>query len=305
VRSGRQAFIQGEFAGTVLSGPARSIERGMCSIGNMLLDLRKAWTDDEVTLNIVGRDRNIEVMHFKSSDLQGAGSYWVQPGSALPMSRAEKRQLILDLWDRGILSLDRRDRVLKMIDMPSDLDALVNEDQIDRDRANEENDLFLSLSLEGIQAARANALLESQQDAAVGLEPDDMGATLRNLNIEPRDFENHDIHLERHNRFRKSRKYRALPREAQAVVDEHCDKHSQFAAMMMGATSIAGAAEAGDGAGDPSQDPSVTPGALMPGGKAQVGGNFGAGAAEQAGDLAAGMPKMPKTPTPGGMRQQG
>jgi hypothetical protein len=224
------------------------------------------------------------------------------------MSRAEKRQMVLDLWDRQILTPDQKDRVLKMIDMPSDLDALMQDDVIDRDRANEENEAFLGLGgeegLAKIQQARGPAILEAEQETMSGIPGDDMAGTLRGLGVEPRDFENHQVHLERHNRFRKGRQYRALSPQAQAIVDEHCDRHSQFLALMAGGGMMPDPA----GGGDPLAGPeSATPGALIPGQPPQAGGDFGAGAptAEQAGDQASGMPMMPKTPTPGGMRQQG
>lgn len=333
VRSGRQAYIQGEYAGTVLSGPARSIERGVCRVGSLILKLRKEWTDQEQTIQIVGRDRNIEVLNFKGADLDGGTDFWVQPGSALPSSRAEKKQLILDLWDRQILTPDMKDRVLKMIDMPSDLDAFIQEDQVDRDRAEEENAIFLSLTQEHVAAAKENHLIKQAAVAPVpqpslppmpgalpspglppglpsappmvppGMEPRGPAVQaqpgelalgmLKALRIEPRDFENHAVHIERHNRFRKSRRYRELPEPVQALVDEHVDRHLLYIAPPPAMPPMLGG-KGGEGEGN---SPSVTPSALVPGGAPVGAAGAGAGG-EPAADMAAGMPPMPPTPSP-------
>jgi hypothetical protein len=305
VRSGRQAFIQGEYAGTVLSGPARSIERGICRLGRLFLKLRKAWTDEATTIQLVGRDRDIEVLHFKGSDLEGAGDYYVEPGSALPMSRHEKKQMILDLWDRGILGPERKERLLRMIDMPAEFDALVNEDQIDRDRATEENEMLEKLDEETVtkanMEARGRAAEMAQAMTAKGLQVQPealvLDATLEVLTLDARDFENHLVHLEVHNRFRKSRRYRALPKAIQALADQHADKHEAFGAMALGA--IGGALGGMPGAPGDAGGGMTTPTALMPGGMPLGASAAAAGGQEPAGDIAGGMPAMPQTPSPG------
>jgi hypothetical protein len=237
VRSGRMVNYLQEYAGTVLSGPARSIEQGEEVTGNMILRLRKHYTNEPRLYYIVGRNRSVEVRQFIGSDIEGCADYVVQAGSALPMSMAEKRDLVLSMVEKGIMAAGDP-RIIKMMGMPSDVDQLFNEDQLDRDNATQEDHNFLQMKDEvigeayGIQQQKLNLNAQAQ-----GIDPgmmEQMGIKpqpaeiLHSLKMDPRDFENHIVHLETHNRTRKSDAYRKLSDAAKALFDEHCDLHAQF-----------------------------------------------------------------------------
>jgi hypothetical protein len=298
VRSGRQAFILGEYSGTVLSGPARSIERGVKDIGNLLLKVIKEWVTEERTIQIVGNNRGIEVMHFKGSDIEGAGDYYVEPGSALPRSRAEKEQLIFNLVDRAMIDPIRAS---KLLSMPTDLDETTAEEQLDRDNATLENEAFRKLAL--IPPEKLAIVQGMAQEKAMGsanpmdpLSANPVALLLKELKIAPRpEFENNDVHLIRHNHFRKTQDYRNLPEWAQALVDEHCDGHMPMPAPMPMA-GPGGEPGGPPGPGVMEQKP-FGPSALQPGMSPLMGGAT-PGNADQAGDLSAGLPPMPQTPSP-------
>lgn len=239
IRSGRMVNYLQEYAGTVLAGPARSIERGEETTGNMILRLRKHYTDEPRLYYIVGRNRDVEVKQFIGSDIEGCADYVVQAGSALPMSMAEKRDMIFSMVEKGII-MPGDPRLIKMLGMPSDIDEMFNEDQLDRDNATEENHKFLAMGQPGGEEAIAKvySLVKQGQDlqAQAGGVPDAQSLgiqptpndILSGIGIAPRDFENHVVHLEMHNRCRKSQAYRRLPKAVQAIFDEHCDLHARF-----------------------------------------------------------------------------
>ena len=240
IRSGRMVNYLQEYAGTVLAGPARSIERGEEATGNMILRLRKHYTDEPRMYYIVGRNKDVEVKQFIGSDIEGAADYRVQAGSALPMSMAEKRDMVFTMVEKGIVP-PGDPRLMKALGMPSDIDEMFNPDQLDRDNATEENHKFLALGQPGGEEAIAKVygLLKQGQDsqaqlsgapdaASMGLPPPGAGQVLDGLKIAPRDFENHIIHLETHNKVRKTKAYRQMPQSAQALLDEHCDLHAHF-----------------------------------------------------------------------------
>lgn len=299
VRSGRQAFIQGEYAGTALSGPARSIERAVKKIGAGLLKLRKANTDELRDIQIVGQNRSIEVIQFRGSDLEGAGDYYVEPGSALPMSMAQKKQMILELVDRAILDPIS---ALKLLPMPSDLDAKMDEDRTDRDRAQEENMLFAALTEEQIAEADLSYQETEAQTAmaspmgAMAPPPDPaarLTAILEALNLEPHpEFEKNKVHWDEHRKFCVSKKYRMLPKAVKALIDHHRDMHLPPPAPTPD--------DGPGGGGKPGEAGAVpgAPSALVPGGQALV-GNPEQGA-DMVGDTAHGLPPMPPTPSSSG-----
>jgi hypothetical protein len=281
-RSGRQVWMQTENAGVAISGPTWSIEAAAQWIGNALLKMLRMNAEEEREIHIIGEDHSIEVKFFKNSDLEGVGDYFVVPGSALPLSMSQKQQMLLDVMDRYP---EQRGKLMKLLPFPGQMDGALDDSRVDRDRANEENETFAALTDDMVQQARA--LSESNiVEAGPQLPPNvtmmggmpppplDPGAVLqgiqRVLKIDARpDFENNAVHLEVHNSFRKSRKYRALPESVKALVDEHADMHLEALA-----------------------PPVPAPGA----------GPMGAGKPgepEPAGDKAAGMSAMPPTPTPG------
>lgn len=237
IRSGRMVNYLQEYAGTVLSGPARSIEQGEERTGNLILRLRKHYTDEPRQYFIVGRDRDVEVKQFIGSDIMGAADYVVQSGSALPMSVSEKRDTVFSAVEKGIF-LPGDPRLIKLLGFPADIDEIFNEDQLDRDNATEENHSFLKLSEDAVGTAYGLISESHQQQAAASGIPPEMlaaqgikptaGEIMTGLNLQPRDFENHQIHLEVHNKARKTHAYKKLPKAAQAIFDEHCDMHAMF-----------------------------------------------------------------------------
>lgn len=235
VRSGRMVNYLQEYAGTVLSGPSRSIERGEEATGNMILRLRKHYTTEPRLYYIVGRDKNVEVKDFIGSDIEGAADYVVQEGSALPMSQAEKRDMAFSLVEKGVLA-PGDPRLLKLIGMPSDIDEMVDDTQLDRDNATEENNSFLSFKDDTLVGQAYQNVLDQHQAKMMGtgVDPQQMGIkpmpseVLDVLGLLPRDFENHPVHLEQHNKARKGRAYKKLPKSVQALFDEHCDMHSMY-----------------------------------------------------------------------------
>lgn len=236
IRSGRMVNYLQEYAGTVLAGPARSIEKGEEMTANMILRLRKHYTDEPRLYYVVGRNRSVEVKQFIGSDIEGCADYVVQAGSSLPMSMAEKRDLVLSLVEKNVMA-PGDPRILKMMGMPSDIDELFNEDQLDRDNATQENHKFLEMKEEKI--AEAYGIIKASMDLQVstmqpgatsemmGIKPQPV-EVLNGLQLAPRDFENHHVHLETHNKTRKTEAYRKLAPAVQALFDEHCDQHAVF-----------------------------------------------------------------------------
>jgi hypothetical protein len=51
--------------------------------------------------------------------------------------------------------------------------------------------------------------------------------------MEPRDFENHEVHIRIHNRYRKSIEYRQLPDAQKKQLDAHVEMHQQFLQQML------------------------------------------------------------------------
>lgn len=252
IRSGRMVNYLQEYAGTVLSGPARQIERGEEKTANIILRLRKHYTPEPRLYYIVGRNREVEVKSFLGSDIEGCGDYRVQTGSALPSSIAEKRDTVFTAVEKGILP-PGDPRLVNLLGMPSDLDDIMDEKQLDRNNATEENHKFLSMTEEMVGEAYgilAEGLEQQTQGQAsmMGLKPTP-NDILDGMDLAPRDFEDHQTHLEKHNRERKSKGYKRLPKSVKALFDAHCDMHAFYLLPPPGPAPEANPGESGEESG--------------------------------------------------------
>jgi hypothetical protein len=199
-----------------------------------------------------------------------------------------------------------------MMGLPSDIDEMFNEDQLDRDNATEEDHKFLRMS-EELVAKAYGAILDSKQytlgpamAAGAQVPPEMMkpspNEVLEGLNIQPRDFENHVVHLETHNRSRKTKAYKKLPKAVQALYDEHCDLHAMF---LLPPPPPPGAPPGpGDGNGPAAHKPASKPQHERPGNPAalqgrQPPGGGGAGGQNAQGNLER-REGMRPTPSPPG-----
>jgi hypothetical protein len=291
VRSGRMVAYMQEYAGTVLSGPSRSIERGEERTCNLILRLRKHYTDEPRFYFVLGRNRSVEVRSFIASDIEGAADYVVQAGSALPTSLAEKRDMVFRSVETGVLP-PGDPRLIKMLGFPSDIEELMNEDQLDRDNATEEGHRFFNLKEEELKlAVKSATAANAEMIQATGQLP--MDEILRALKLDALDFENHVVHREQHDKDRKSKAYRNMHPVARALFDAHCEMHKRWQYPVPPPMPIG----LGAPGGEPGAPPDLTggPASLVPGGG---GGPGGAGGPAQ--EVAGGLPPVPSVPPVGG-----
>lgn len=157
VRSGRMVAYLQEYAGTILGTVAQNIEQALEDAWNIMLRILQAKLDEERTETVVGRNRRMEILSFKGADLKGVAAIIVQPGSALPMSRAEKYDRIENWMDKGWLDPQRGLKMLDLVDPDAELWA---EDEMDRENADEVVFKLKNLQIPAVQQARQIALMK-------------------------------------------------------------------------------------------------------------------------------------------------
>ena len=135
-------------------------------------------------------------MEWTGKSLAGQTVATVPMDAMMPRSRAALFTWAKDMWDRKVV----QDPIMfaKMADLPSQEDFI---DGLDSDVA---------------KAQREN------RDFAVGRP------------CIPKNFDDHAKHISRHNDFRKTLRYEAMPAEWQELVDNHLLAHERMAAEQMG-----------------------------------------------------------------------
>lgn len=173
---------------TKLSDTIASLEEGVEKLGRHILShVSEFWTTER-TVQIVGADGSFDAQVYKGSAIGGNLNVRVEAGSALPQSKAAKQAFVMDLIKMGVIEPQK---ALEMLDLGGI--ERVYEDYLTDVR----------------HAQRENIKLAAGDQAAT----------------QPNDFDNHAVHIDAHNKFRKGQEYESLPDEIKALFQQHVDLH--------------------------------------------------------------------------------
>ncbi|WP_155985900.1 portal protein [Paenibacillus gorillae] len=215
---------------------SQNYEQGMKKVMQRILRLLKAHYTEERQGRILGEDNEIELISFNGSDLTGFEDVNIVQGSSLPEMKAAQQERIMTMWGAG--AIVKKDgtpdpaKLLRLMGM-GDSTELFEQEALDNNNAKMENKKFedladdpefmqlLAQQQQGMQAIQ-------QQLQASGLPEDQIPP------IEPPplpdvphiwDSDDDEIHILAHNTFRKGSRYRSLPPEIRALVDQHYQEH--------------------------------------------------------------------------------
>lgn len=163
---------------------------GWAEVAELVLALYSDKATETRTFSLRGPANTPQVRQFTGKMLHGQTRVYVDPDTTRPVSEAARQAFAKDLWDRKIIQ--DPGVYARLARVP----ARFMEEVIDADVA---------------AAHYENQLLSIGQP------------------ILPRDFENHATHIAEHNRFRKSRAYRAADRMIAELIDTHIQAHETMA----------------------------------------------------------------------------
>lgn len=208
VKSGVALSIALEQDDTRLSATAENIANLIVSQGKKWLRLYKQFADGPRLLRTVGKDNVAEVHAWDSSTIN-SDDVILEGGSALAESPAQRRQMVFDLLGTGIfndpetgrLSKAGRVKLLEILDFGNWESGL------------EEDDLQIA------KAERENIFLSQGQS------------------VEIASFDDHILHIQRHNLWRLTTDYEQLAQEhpeIAALAEEHVNAHLDQLMQMAG-----------------------------------------------------------------------
>lgn len=211
-----------------------SIEEAIEKVAAQCLTYVKMYWDEERTVKIVGIDGTFDVQTFKGADLRGNSDIRVESGSALPTSRAAKQAFLMDLMKMGFIDSEEG---LEMMEIGG-LNRLYERIQVDKRQAQREN-LKLRVITEEDVAAHTQEWMAKQQEAMMQQGLDPTKDTDSGLNLVPpllvptHTYDNHQIHIEIHNNYRKSQNFENASSTTKALFEEHVKQHQEAMANMM------------------------------------------------------------------------
>jgi hypothetical protein len=230
-----------------------SIEEGVEKLGYMTLNYVKQYWDTKRKVKITGSDGSFDVLTFEGSDLRDNTDIRVEAGSALPVSRAAKQAFIMDLMKFGWIDPQKGLEVMEI----GGINKIYETIQIDVRQAQRENLKMAQVDpqlLEQHHVEELNKFMQTDraqqliQDQMIMEGPNgdllDMSPVAMGQSEEPQPIEfplivpvntwdDHRLHIERHNNYRKTQAYEELTQEAKDLFEQHVRQH--VSAIMVGA----------------------------------------------------------------------
>lgn len=279
----------------------QSIEDGWEKIAKHTLSHVVQFWELPRIVSVTGVDGSFDAVTLKGSELAKGTDIRMEAGSALPVSKSAKQAMLMDMMKMGFIPPDKGLELMEM----GGLEKLYNDIKIDEQQAQRENLKMRRLDINEItrhqqQVQQVNGQIQNQQDAidsgqeiatASAPAPTTTGAMTPDLaipgaemdpntgtplmmptNIVPvNSWDNHQVHIEVHNRFRKSQAYELLPDENRQEFELHVQMHNQ--ALMGSQPPMDPNDPNADPNMDPNADPNADPASNDPGPNGPVGSN--------------------------------
>lgn len=209
-----------------LSHTFDSLEEGIEKSAQMSLSYVHEFWDVPRIVRITGPDGSFDSLAFKGSDLENNLDIKIEAGSALPISKAAKQALIMDLMKMGFIDPNKG---LEVMDMGG-INKIYEQLQVDQRQVQRENlrmskvtgDMMMQYNEQN--AMQQQQAVESGQPSPFG--QDEMGTPLMPpLLIPVNSWDNHMAHIEYHNQFRKGQTFETLSEEIKALFEAHVQQH--------------------------------------------------------------------------------
>jgi hypothetical protein len=166
-------------------------------VGRHILLLARQYWDEQRTVRVYSEENVLDAFRYTGADIQDRLDVHVTPESALPRSKSARVQLILELHARGLIQ--NAQDVIRMLDIPG-TDFIVRQFDLDTRKQHRE----------------ISKILQSDEDPQVA------------------PWDNHLVHIEAINGFRKTVDYEKLPVETRARVDAHAAVHEGLVLQQLG-----------------------------------------------------------------------
>lgn len=196
-----------------------SVERAVQGIGRQCLKYVEQFWDTPRLVKVVGTDGAFEAYQWQNSSIRGNTDIRVQAGSALPQSKAAKQAFIMDLLKLGIIPPEAG---LDILDIGG-IEKVYENYLIDKRQAERENLKMASVPPEySIQYYSQPNVITDPMTGETTDDPQGLAPILP-----PNTWDNHQAHIEHHNRFRKSQQFDMLPEVTKRIFEEHVALHQQ------------------------------------------------------------------------------
>ena len=205
----------------------KSMEKAVEKIGQTILALAIQYWDIPRMIKVVGADQLMEVTVLKNTDLRNNTDVRTEIGSNVPESMAARRAYLMDLTVQGIIQPEEFLELSEIGGASRIVDGL----KIDKRQAQRENIMFKSMDVNVVRESEQSHQMQVQQmqmqnpEAFQQLSEQNPDILESPSLVAVNEWDNHEIHIETHNNFRKSQEYTNLEPEIQEQIEKHVNAH--------------------------------------------------------------------------------
>jgi hypothetical protein len=203
---------------TMLATTISSIERGWETVAKQTLALCVQYWDVPRTVKVTGIDSSFDAQQLLGSDIKSGTDIRMEGGSALPTSKAAKQSLIMDMMTKGFIDPKDGMSVLEI----GGTQTLFSKLRVDESQAQRENIKLRSVDPNILDQINQQQDMLQQQAAMQGGQLPPISSI-----VPVNTWDQHDIHVEVHNRFRKTQAFESLPDTIKAEFEKHVNLHLQ------------------------------------------------------------------------------
>ena len=204
-----------------------SIEAAIEKAATQSLSLFVQYVDTPRLIKTTGDDGAFDATVLSGADIASGCDIRIESGSALPTSKSARQALITDWMKMGFIPPQDG---LKILDMGM-LQKYYSQIKTDENQSQRENLMMKRLDEQTIQQFQAQweqGAAAGEQDKIVPGQVDANGQPVP-LAVPPvvqvHDYDNHAVHIDVHNRFRKSQSFDLLPDLVKAEFEKHISMH--------------------------------------------------------------------------------
>ena len=226
------AYLQ-ERDDSYLAPTFASIEEGLSKVAKMALVLAAEFWTGERTVKVTGDNNGFSAEMFRGSDIARGTDIKIEAGSALPTSKAAKQSLVMDMMRLGMIPPEDGLELLDVATLSRYTDNRGT--RPDELRAQRENIGFKALGEMAVmqhyqqwnQGVQEGNPAMYNQDTQQPLSPPAV--------IPVNKWDNHAVHIEEHDNFRKSPSYDLLTDTQKAELNKHINMHEMALAALQAA----------------------------------------------------------------------
>lgn len=206
-----------------------AIEAAVEKVAKQAISLFIQYVDKPRLIKTTGADGAFDAAILSGADIASGNDIRIESGSALPTSKSARQALITEWMKLGFIQPQEGLRILEMGMLKNFYNLL----KVDENHAQRENLMMKRLTPENIQQFQ-----QAWEQGAANGDPDKTvpGTTDAEGNpvplavpavVQVHDYDNHAVHVEVHNRFRKSQAFDLLDDGVKAEFQKHIAMHEQ------------------------------------------------------------------------------